>query len=136
MLTFYYSTNLLNPLDFRSLREVLSVNHCLAIVVSQAANPKIKADTSTNGAEQYNQQRLIMVKGTELPMEVDWVCFPLLGLSTHIREWSALNSMASHTLMPLAPYILKGAPVASSQYLKYVRLNVNVMCVHCGSKIF
>jgi hypothetical protein len=110
--------------DFKSLREVLSVSHCMAIVTSQASNPIIRAssaassDNASSAAEQYNQQSLLMVQGTVLPVDVTWVCIPLLGLSTHIREWNALSSMASHTLMPLAPYILKGAPVASSQHLK------------------
>ena len=48
-----------------------------------------------------------------------YTCIKISPLSTHIREWTAVNSIQSSNLMPLAPYIMKAAPVVSVNKLKY-----------------
>ncbi|CAM6031735.1 unnamed protein product [Sphagnum compactum] len=43
---------------------------------------------------------------------------PLLGLCSFVREWAALHSLRDQRVMPLAPYLLKAAPVASADRLE------------------
>jgi hypothetical protein len=59
-----------------------------------------------------------MLAGTALPQDTVRVAVPVMSLTTFLREWSALMSIRNHHLMPLAPYLLKGSPVVSSQHLR------------------
>jgi hypothetical protein len=51
------------------------------------------------------------------------LCIPLMSLTSFVREWTAVFSIQQHSLIPLAPYLLRGTPVVSSQF---VRLVVNL----------
>ena len=59
-------------------------------------------------------------EGWRLMAGRQWHIVPVLSLATFLREWSAVHSISSHTLMPLAPYLMKGAPVTSYQALRPV----------------
>jgi hypothetical protein len=64
----------------------------------------------------------MMVLGTSTSMpSIDrgWICVPVMGMSTFIREWTALHSMHNHNLIPLAPYLLKASPVVSATHLRF-----------------
>ncbi|KAJ1434669.1 hypothetical protein B484DRAFT_393897, partial [Ochromonadaceae sp. CCMP2298] len=69
------------------------------------------------------RQSLLMLTGQAPPADVYRYCVPVMGLTTFLRygrEWSALLSIRSAHLMPLAPYLLKASPVVSSQHLSEV----------------
>ena len=108
--------------DLKSLGDVLSVKHCLAVVTSQSSGIGGGAlagpiTDSASAADYFNQQSLVLLHDTPPPTDITWTCVPLLGLSTLMREWVALQSIKSHRLMPLAPYITLASPVVSSQML-------------------
>lgn len=109
------------------MKELLSLPHSLALVLTSAAkNSNRGAQTfrSNNGADEDSskhkqQQTLLMLAGSAPPQDTIRWCVPVMGLSTFLREWSALMSIRNHRLMPLAPYLLKGSPVVSSQHLRF-----------------
>lgn len=49
----------------------------------------------------------------------EYLLVTLTSLSTFMREWVAVQSIKSAALMPLAPYLLKAAPVISVGNLRY-----------------
>ena len=58
------------------------------------------------------------VTGT-IEVSQDYTLVALTSLSTFIREWTAVQSIHSAELMPLAPYLLKAAPVISIAKMRY-----------------
>jgi hypothetical protein len=70
------------------------------------------------GGGQGRRQSLLMLTGTAPAQDTYRYCVPVMGLTTFLREWSALLSIRSCHLMPLAPYLLKASPVVSSQHLR------------------
>jgi len=58
------------------------------------------------------------------------VCFRIENMSTYYREWNAVQSLQSPVLVPLAPYILTGAPVASWKQIRYRNLSLCYICVY------
>ncbi len=114
---FFNSQNL----DFKTVQALLKVPHTLGIVVSQSkeqAPGTLVPSSDDSSPSDYNHQSLVVLKGSLPPIELTWTCIPLMGLSTQMREWTALHSIVSHHLMPLTPYILKAAPVVSAQRLR------------------
>jgi hypothetical protein len=111
--------------DHKNVQSLLQVPHTLGIVTSQGKEQHPGASKSSHeggdgSSNDYNHQTIVVLKGTLPPSEVTWTCIPLVGLSTHIREWTALHSVVSHHLMPLTPYILKASPVVSAHRLSEI----------------
>eukprot|EP01034_Spumella_vulgaris_P022409 gene22409-28533_t len=107
------------PSGVTRYRDLIKLDHALAVVSSAA---KKRNEMSSSGGNKLAQQTLLVLRGHDnLPLKDElWHCVPVMGLSTFIREWLALQSMASQKLMPLAPYLLKGSPVVSSTYLSSI----------------
>jgi hypothetical protein len=118
------------------LKELVAQPHSLAIVLTAATRNKDDAQNSYNGYDSSNsnhfyepqenrrklqQQTLLILSGPALPLDTMRWCVPVMGLTSFLREWSALMSIRNHRLMPLAPYLLKGSPVVSSQHLRFVK---------------
>ena len=104
--------------------QLLRLPHSLALVLTSPArngggghNARDNKENSS-GSRQLPQQSLLMLSGAAPAQDTVRWCVPVMGLSTFLREWSALMSIRSHRLMPLAPYLLKGSPVVSSQHLR------------------
>jgi hypothetical protein len=64
------------------------------------------------------QSTLLMLTGAAPSQDTVRLVVPVTGLTSFLREWSALMSIRNHRLMPLAPYLLKASPVVSSQHLR------------------
>lgn len=106
---------------------MLALPHSLALVMTSAAKGSHRGgnDNSGEGDSKHKQQQtLLMLAGAAPPQDTVRYCVPVMGLSTFLREWSALMSIRNHRLMPLAPYLLKGSPVVSSQHLRYEMFSV------------
>ena len=114
----------------RSVKEMLALPHSLALVMTSAAKGNnSRSNSSDEGDSKHKQQQtLLMLSGAAPPQDTVRYCVPVMGLSTFLREWSALMSIRNHRLMPLAPYLLKGSPVVSSQHLRYF---FAVTLLHC-----
>jgi hypothetical protein len=113
--------------DHTNVQSLLQVPHTLGIVTSQGKEQNLKSsssgatdDSAAAASNDYNHQTIVVLKGTLPPSELTWTCIPLIGLSTNIREWTALHSVVSHQLMPLTPYILKASPVVSAHRLSEI----------------
>jgi hypothetical protein len=125
--------------DYKNVQAVLRATHTLGIVVSQGKEQSSAAGSSASSSaddqNDYNHQSIVVLKGTLPPSEATWTCIPLIGLSTHMREWTALHSIVSHQVMPLTPYILKAAPVVSAHRLSeiYRKLETSVGQIMVGT---
>jgi hypothetical protein len=95
-----------------NIQDAIALPHHLAIVSNS-----IKSYNDNNNKGEY-QSSLVMLQGKTPPIDSIRTCIPVMSLSTFIREWSSLHSIKSFRLMPLAPYLLKAAPVVSSIHLK------------------
>lgn len=120
--------------DYKTVQSLLQAPHTLGIVLTQGKEQTVSSSTE-EASNDYNHQSIIVLKGTLPPTEVTWTCIPLIGLSTHTREWTALHSIVSHNLMPLTPYILKAAPVVSAHKLSemYRKLESSVSQIMVGA---
>jgi hypothetical protein len=121
--------------DYKNIQAVLRATHTLGIVVSQGKEQNPGSNSSSaDDLNDYNHQSIVVLKGTLPPSEATWTCIPLIGLSTHMREWIALHSIVSHQVMPLTPYILKAAPVVSAHRLSeiYRKLENSVSQIMVG----
>ena len=94
-----------------SLSEILTTSYCLGIVVTpiRKNNKKEKSEA---------EMTIFNVTGT-IEVSQDYCLVALTSLSTFIREWTAVQSIHSAELMPLAPYLLKAAPVISIAKMRY-----------------
>ena len=94
-----------------SLSEILTTSYCLGIVVTpiRKNNKKEKSEA---------EMTIFNVTGT-VEVGQDYCLVALTSLSTFIREWTAVQSIHSAELMPLAPYLLKAAPVISIANMRY-----------------
>jgi hypothetical protein len=94
-----------------SIAELAQTRHCLAAVTSvdcgEDARPVYTLTVSSH------KQRLQLRAGGPA-----YCVAPLVSLVTHAREWAALVSVSDPRLVPLTPYLLKGAPVASASALE------------------
>lgn len=106
------TNHLLVIVEATKLRDLVRLQYSLAVVMTAAKRP------SEESGSKISQQTILVLSGESLPREAVWQCVPVMSLSTFMREWIALQSISSHKLMPLAPYILKGSPVVSSSYLR------------------
>jgi len=97
---------------------MLAFPHSLALVMTSAAKGNNRSNNDDGDSKHKQQQTLLMLSGAAPPQDTIRYCVPVMGLSTFLREWSALMSIRNHRLMPLAPYLLKGSPVVSSQHLR------------------
>lgn len=104
--------------------------HSLALVLTAAAKKNSMTGYSDREKEgdkenrRSQQQTLLFLAGTAPPQDTVRLCVPVMSLTTHLREWSAILSIRNHHLMPLAPYLLKGSPVVSSQHLRYILIRL------------
>ena len=128
--------------DIRTLRDLLALPHSLALVLTSPtrdqkpsypnnniinrATAGAAADNSSKDKENDNnsnsrdnqQQSLLMLTDCAPAQDTIRWCVPVMSLTTFLREWSALMSIRSNRLMPLAPYLMKASPVVSSQHLR------------------
>lgn len=86
-----------------------------------SSSSSIDAHGGRDDKENKRQQAtLLMLAGSAPPQDTVRLVVPVMGLTSFLREWSALMSIRNHRLMPLAPYLLKASPVVSSQHLGYL----------------
>jgi hypothetical protein len=77
-------------------------------------------NNSSSSSAYVPRQHTLLMLTTQAPIEdLSMWCVTFMSITTHIREWSALMSIRSDRLMPLAPYLLKASPVVSSVSLRY-----------------
>lgn len=107
--------------DRSTLQELVARPHALALVMtaSSARNDSSNGELrDKENSKNQKQQTMLMLAGSAPPQDTVRWCVPVMGLSSFLREWSALMSIRNHRLMPLAPYLLKASPVVSSQHLR------------------
>lgn len=107
------------------MTDFLALPHCLAVVVSQHSRdgPVVGmggGGDAAGGGEELDQQTLVVLKDATPPTTSTWLCVPFAKLSTNTREWKALHSMRSHSLLPLVPYLLYASPIVSASRLQAI----------------
>ena len=115
-----------------SLMDLLQRPHALAIVASSPMKSNLNINTNTTHNNNNNnsstsssphvprQHTLLMLTKQAPTEELCMWCVSFMNITTHMREWTALMSIRSNRLMPLAPYLLKASPVVSSVSLRYI----------------
>jgi len=121
-----------------SVMTLLQRPHALAIVSTSPSKgnpPRDNNNQTNNNNNQTNnnsnnsssgsssvfipRQHTLLMLTKQAPIEdLSMWCVTFMSITTHIREWSALMSIRSDRLMPLAPYLLKASPVVSSISLR------------------
>ncbi len=116
--------------DTTALPQLLGRPHALALVLASASRGSQSGGGGGGGGndarrndrdEKENKKQqctLLMLTGSAPPQDTVRLVVPVMSLTSFLREWSALMSIRNHRLMPLAPYLLKGSPVVSSQHLR------------------
>jgi hypothetical protein len=101
------------------MKDFLVLPHCLAVVVSQhSSKSPVRESGMTDGGANLGQQSLVVLKDATPPSSSTWICVPFVSLTTNTREWKALHSIRSHSLLPLVPYLLQAAPIVSASRLQ------------------
>ena len=95
----------------KSSQEVLNGKYFLGVVTSPIRI----------GKKEHNSAGTMSVINLAGTVEADhqYSLVTLTSLSTFMREWVAVQSIKSAALMPLAPYLLKAAPVISVVNMRY-----------------
>jgi hypothetical protein len=117
------SSNDLPCVDTSLVQQHVNRPHALALVLSSTSHGEDKDNSAVKenrdrreGKKQ--QSTLLMLTGAAPSQDTVRLVVPVTGLTSFLREWSALMSIRNHRLMPLAPYLLKASPVVSSQHLR------------------
>jgi hypothetical protein len=100
----------------KNVEEIIALPHCLAFV--HAAGATGKDDVGVKSASRKMPHYILKILTDNMPpLNKVRMIIPLTSISTFVREWTAINSIYNHVLMPLTPYILKAAPTVSAAFL-------------------
>ncbi len=103
------------PAHIKNIEEIVALPHCLAFV--HTVGTAVTSD-DTKSVHRKMPHFILKILGDNMPpLNKVRMIIPLTSISTFVREWTAINSIYNHVLMPLTPYILKAAPTVSASFL-------------------
>ena len=118
------------PAHIKNIEEIILLPHCLAFVHT------VDTAVTTEDTKRVNRktQFILKILGDNMPpLDKVRMIIPLTSISTFVREWTAINSIYNHVLMPLTPYILKASPTVSASFLDSKRGNIQDLLRTLGS---